>query len=63
MYDCTVSGMSILCLWDIQLTFDWVRMETRGTYPRKSKLKSTVRVYRNFNIFAEVIVVYETALF
>ena len=27
MYDCTVSSMSILCLWNIQLTFDWVGIE------------------------------------
>ena len=32
--------MSILCLWDIQLTFDWVRIELHGAYPRKSELNS-----------------------
>ena len=29
--DYTVSSMSILCLGDIQLTFDWVGIEPRGT--------------------------------
>ena len=34
-----VSSMSILCLWDIQVTFDRVEIETHGAYHRKSELK------------------------
>ena len=30
MYDYAVSSMSILCLWNIQLTFDWVGIEPHG---------------------------------
>ena len=45
VYNCivfyTVSSMSILCLWDIQLTFDWVGTEP---YPRKSNLHSCKHV-------------------
>ena len=40
-----VSSMSILYLWNIQLTFDWVRIEPHGAYPRKSDLKQLKRVY------------------
>ena len=31
--------MGILCLWGIQLTFDWVGIKTHGAYPHKSGLK------------------------
>ena len=52
--------VAILCLWNIQLTLDWVGMEPHGAYPRKSELKRCKRVqeilksdifrgsYRNF---------------
>ena len=36
MYDYAVSTMSILSLLDIQLTFDWIGIETLGAYPHKS---------------------------
>ena len=32
-YEYTVSSMSIFCLWNIQLTFNWVIIEPHGTYP------------------------------
>ena len=39
-----VSGMVCLCLWNMQLTMDCVRIELHGAYPRKS----AVYVYNIF---------------
>ena len=51
-----VSSMSILCLWDIHLTFD---LETHGAYHCKSKLKCCKGVQEFFfkirNFVSEVI--------
>ena len=46
-YDYMVSNMSILCLWDIQLTCDLVGIEIHAAYPRKSE-HNGLSVYRNF---------------
>ena len=48
----TVSSMSILCLWDIQLTFDWVGIEPHGTYHHISKLKQCKGVQEFDMLFA-----------
>ena len=39
-----VKSMSILCLWDIQLTFDRNGVGTYGAHHHKSELKSYNRV-------------------
>ena len=57
MYDYTVSSMSILCLWNIQLTFDWVGIEPHGIY----LTLATVSTYRYFKIQHEVITILGTA--
>ena len=71
-----VNSMSILCLWNIQLTLDWDEIEPYGAYLHKSEwrckcvqecLKSDhfCGSYRNFRtgktIFAEVIAILEPA--
>ena len=43
MHDYTVISTAILCLWNIQLTFDWVGIEPHGAYPRKSDLNRCKR--------------------
>ena len=48
-----MSIMSILCLWNIQLTFDSVGIEPHGTYPRKYDL-TAVSMYRNFKFFSDI---------
>ena len=45
-----VSSMSILCLWDIHRTFDWVGIEARATYHRKSEHKSCKGIQKVFTI-------------
>ena len=58
-YDYMVSSMSTLCLWDIQLTFDWIRIQIHGAYHRKSEVKccKSVQEYlRSYiNFFAKVL--------
>ena len=58
-----VKSMSILCLWDIQLTFDRNGVGTYGTYHHKSELKRCNRVQFFFNPpkFAVVIAILEPA--
>ena len=55
--------MSILCLWNIQLTLDWDEIEPYGAYPNKSALKRCKCVQEFFYpaIFAEVIANLELA--
>ena len=43
-----VKSMSILCLWDIQLTFDRNGVGTYGAYHHKSELKRCNRVQNHF---------------
>ena len=56
-----VKSMSILCLWDIQLTFDRNGIGTYGAYHHKSELKRCNRVHFFFNPpkFAVVIAILE----
>ena len=56
-----VKSMSILCLWDIQLTFDRNGVGTYGAYHHKSELKRCNRVQYFFNPpkFAVVIAILE----
>ena len=58
-----VKSMSILCLWDIQLTFDMNGVGTYGAYHHKSELMRCNRV--QFVLippkFAEVSAILETA--
>ena len=58
-----VKSMSILCLWDIQLTFDRNGVGTYGAYHHKSELKRCNRVQIFFNPpkFAVVIAILEPA--
>ena len=58
-----VKSMSILCLWDIQLTFDMNGVGTYGAYHHKSELKRCNRVHIFFNPpkFAVVIAILEPA--
>ena len=58
-----VKSMSILCLWDIQLTFDRNGVGTYGAYYNKSKLKRCNHVQFVFNPpkFAEVSAILEPA--
>ena len=59
----SVKSMSILCLWDIQLTFDRNGVETYGAYHHKSELKCCNCVQFVFNAlkFAEVSTILEPA--
>ena len=58
-----VASMSILCLWDIQLTFDRNGVGTYGAYHHKSELKCCNRVQFVFKLpkFAEVSAILEPA--
>ena len=59
-----VKSMSILCLWDIQLTFDRNGVGTYGAYHHKSELKRCNRVqffFFNPPIFTVVIAILEPA--
>ena len=58
-----VKSMSILCLWDIQLTFDRNGVGTYGAYHHKSELLGCNRVQFFFNPpkFAVVIAILEPA--
>ena len=58
-----VKSMSVLCLWDIQLTFDRNGVGTYGAYHHKSELKRCNRVQFVFNPpkFAEVSAILEPA--
>ena len=58
-----VKSMSILCLWDIQLTFDRNGVGTYGAYHHKSERKRCNRVQFFFNPpkFALVIAILEPA--
>ena len=51
--------MLMLCLGDIQLTFDWVGIETHDAYICESELKSCkgVKEFLRSAIFMEVIAI------
>ena len=58
-----VKSMSILCLWDIQLTFDRNGVETYGAYHHKSELSAAIvyNLFFNPQTFAEVSAILEPA--
>ena len=58
-----VNSMSILCLFNIQLTSDWDGKMAYSTYAHKSELKLCKRVQEFFlsSKFAEVIAILELA--
>ena len=47
---------SVLCLWDIQLTYDWNGIEPYGAYQRKSELAPE---FLNPTKYAEVMAILE----
>ena len=57
-----LSTMSILCLWDIQLTFNWVRIETHGAYPHKFELKHCKEIHNiSSETLGEVIAIFRSS--